>query len=119
MDDHTRLRDAELELLDPTTRRDADRVRALLHPDFVEIGGSGRRWTRDEIVDVMSFEPERPAPEADDWDFIPLGADVTLVTYLVTTRDGSTRRSSVWDTSSGAPVMRFHQGTVVPSAMPE
>lgn len=118
MDDNTRLRDAELELLDSTTRQDGDRVRALLHPEFVEIGRSGRRWNRDEIVEVMAFEPERVTPETGDWEFVALSEDVTLVTYVVHTFEGDSRHSSVWDTSTGEPVLRFHQGTVVPAAVP-
>jgi hypothetical protein len=33
---------AEMQLLDPVFRRDRSRVAAMLAPDFVEIGTSGR-----------------------------------------------------------------------------
>jgi hypothetical protein len=34
----------ELELLEPAIRADASAVRERLHPDFREIGASGRLW---------------------------------------------------------------------------
>jgi ribonuclease HI len=67
----------------------------LLHADFVEIGRSGRRWSRDEIVAALSAERERVAPETDEWRLSELGPDLALVTYLIRGVDGDvgTRRS--------------------------
>jgi hypothetical protein len=38
----------EQELHRPETRRDAERMQTLLHPDFEEFGRSGRRYTRED-----------------------------------------------------------------------
>lgn len=57
--DTSALRVAEEELLKSATRRDPVRVRELLHPEFIEIGRWGRRWSREEIVAAMAVEIER------------------------------------------------------------
>ncbi|GGE92519.1 hypothetical protein GCM10011313_14380 [Mycetocola zhadangensis] len=102
-------------------------MRALLHADFVEIGRSGRRWSREQIVAALADEADTEAlvavadeadaelPATDEWTFTEVSADLTLVTYLLRGPGGVSRHSSLWDTSSGSPVMRFHQGTVVPA----
>ncbi|AWB87366.1 DUF4440 domain-containing protein [Mycetocola zhujimingii] len=113
MDTYSAIRDAELALLSPAVRGDADRLRALLHPEFVEIGRSGRRWTREEILGALVNEESSETPPVDDWQFTDLADGLTLVTYLIRGDERDSRHSSLWDTSTGAPVMRFHQGTVV------
>ena len=116
---HGQIRTAELELLAPSTRGDAERLRRLLHPEFREIGRSGQRWTREDMISSLGAEDQRPAPETDEWEFSALAAHLVLVTYRIHT--GTTanpghrhsRHTSVWDTSSGQPRLRFHQGTPV------
>ena len=44
------LKTLELELHKDETRRNANRMEALLHPDFVEFGRSGRRYSRADIL---------------------------------------------------------------------
>lgn len=105
---------AELALLDGTVRRDPVRVRELLHDDFIEIGRSGRRWTRDETVAALASENEHLTPQTDEWSFIEVAPSLILVTYRITGTAGSSRHSSLWDVSGPSPVIRYHQGTVVP-----
>ena len=45
---------AERRLLEPEVRRDPTALEDLLHESFREIGRSGRLWTRDELIDVMT-----------------------------------------------------------------
>ena len=51
----------------------------------------------------------------------PLSQDVVLVTYQSEVRypEGTEwgNRSSIWDRSSGAWQLRFHQGTVLPEGL--
>lgn len=116
METDAQIRAAELDLLSPATRRDSARVSALLAADYVEIGRSGRRWTRDDVVAHLAHEPTRPTPVTDEWAYVPLAPGLTLVTYRIRGADRDSRHSSIWDLGSGSPVMRFHQGTVVPPA---
>ena len=50
----------ERELLRPETRADMGRTGVLLHPDFTEIGSSGRIWTRDAMMMALEENPGGP-----------------------------------------------------------
>jgi ribonuclease HI len=102
--------DRELALLDPAVRADAARMRALLHPDFVEFGASGRVWDRTSIGAVTSGT-DQPVV-ASDLRTTRLGADAVLLTYRSDTSGRRALRSSVWvrDPAAGW-LLRFHQGT--------
>ena len=60
---------AELALLDSNVRRDSEGVNALLHPDFAEIGRSGRRWTKSGIISALEAGEAPDAPDTDEWLF--------------------------------------------------
>ncbi|MFK3677113.1 hypothetical protein ACI2IP_05245 [Microbacterium sp. NPDC090218] len=107
--------DAELALLSSDVRTDAGRVGALLAADFAEIGASGRRWLREDTIVALSKEDGGPAPETSDWLFNELAPDVVLVNYRIIAPGRESRRSSIWQLSGAGPVLRFHQGTVVPA----
>jgi hypothetical protein len=110
------VRAAELALLGPDVRGDGARLRSILHSDFVEIGRSGRRWTRDEIIDALAHEAGRVAPVPDEWAFVEVAPGLVLLTYRISTPTRTSRHASLWDVSGAAPVIRYHQGTVVPAA---
>ena len=103
----------ELALLEPDVRADAERVLALLHPEFLEHGASGHVWDRESITAVTSGT--EVAIEATDLQTRYLGADAVLVTYRSREPGREALRSSVWlrDPESGW-LLLFHQGT--PSA---
>lgn len=102
-----------MSLLRSEVRRDRDRVSAMLHADFMEIGRSGRLWIRAEIVAALGEEPDRAVPEADEWQFHVIAEHLVLVTFRIRGLEGDSRHSSIWDFSTGHPVLRFHQGTAV------
>lgn len=108
------VRAAELDLLDPATRADAQRVGALLHPDFVEIGRSGRRWKRAETIAALAEEQGFVTPQTDDWQFGDVAGGAVLVTYRIVGPEASSRHASLWDVTGTTPVLRYHQGTVLP-----
>jgi ribonuclease HI len=100
----------ERELLRPDTRADLGRTGVLLHPDFTEIGASGRIWTRDAMMMELEQSPEGPT------DLELLGADrlgdsAVLLTYRSYARSGTTLRSSLWVREGAQWRLRFHQGT--------
>ncbi|NKX56226.1 ribonuclease HI family protein [Arthrobacter mobilis] len=100
----------EEELLRPETRTDFGRMAVLLHPEFAEIGESGRMWTREDIINAL-----RPDPAADsELDLLGverLGEESILLTYRSRGRTGSSLRSSLWLRDAGRWRLRFHQGT--------
>ena len=129
----------ELLLLDPAVRADLGKVRALLHPDFVEFGASGRIWDAEAIAGSLAAEsapvqaaPDQGAidgdtdqdtidhravaPRALDLEPMSLSADIVLLTYRIDDPERPSLRCSVWVRSGdGEWLLRFHQGTLVRS----
>jgi N-acetylglutamate synthase-like GNAT family acetyltransferase len=95
----------------------------LLHDLFVEVGASGRAWTRDEIVALLATDPAGDV-DLTSWTVRPIAPDVTLVTYETVDRGPGgrhARRASLWlrdQRGDGGPPWRlvYHQGTIVPAA---
>lgn len=111
----TTLRALEQELLETAVRHQAARVAALLADDFVEIGSSGRLWSKAAIIASLQEEPpiERRMTE---FHAARLAPGVALVTYRVERLDPGqapvvTLRSSLWVQEGPQWRMRFHQGT--------
>jgi ribonuclease HI len=100
----------ERELLRPDVRSDIGRTGVLLHPEFTEIGTSGRLWTRDAMM--MSLE-ESPGShmELELISVDRLGAEAILLVYRSHSREGAALRSSLWVLHGGQWRLRFHQGT--------
>jgi ribonuclease HI len=109
-DDRDQVVLLERELLSPTVRADSSRVAAILHPEFEEIGSSGRLWSRDAIVNELA------GGGAESVGFEVLGCerlapDVVLLTARTSDSRGSALRSSLWLRLDGRWRLRFHQGT--------
>jgi hypothetical protein len=104
-----RVIERELALLEPAVRRDPVRMRALLHPAYVEFGASGRVWDRTSIADMTSGidEPITTTEMAGRW----LGPDAVLLTYRSHTSERQALRSSIWRREQGDWLLLFHQGT--------
>ena len=103
-------------LLDPAVRRDRVRVAALLSDDFVEFGSSGRKWTREQILDLLATEEFMP-PTIDNFECRQISERIILVTYRTLRTNAETGesvaslRSSLWSMQSGKWLLCFHQGT--------
>ena len=104
----------ERQLLDPEVRRHSDLMRALLHPEFVEFGASGRTWNFESIIDALTSEQTPHEITATDFLALPLAPDVILLTFKTDSAGHVCLRSSVWvRNDDGQWLLRFHQGTVV------
>ncbi len=101
-------------LLEPALRAAPDRVIALLHPDYLEHGASGRVWDRPTVIAALSADPAIGGV-ATDFSAVALADDVVLLTYQISGSPASLR-SSVWlrDEEAGW-LIRFHQGTRLPA----
>lgn len=108
------LRQLEDSILDPTMRADPARMRALLAPEFMEFGASGRVFDRDGIIAVLAAEPTRLARQARGFKVRLVAPGAALTTWRVQRDDGiETLRSSVWQQQAdGRWLMVFHQGTL-------
>ncbi len=110
------LRDLEESHLIPDVRADRDRLASLLHDQFLEIGASGKLWSREDVLQHIVHEPTTTR-SLDEFECRLLNDQTALTTYRVTRtnpNDGSktlSRRSSVWLRESDTWKLRFHQGT--------
>ena len=106
--------DLERQFLDPRIRSDRIRLGALLHPDFEEIGASGRLWSRGETIDLLT-EEDAVAHEAQPLSTSCVDENTILVVFQTTSALGGCLRSSLWVRSDdGRWRLRFHQGTPQP-----
>ncbi len=85
--------------------------------DFWEMGASGRRYSREFVLDEL--ERRRENPPVDIWkttDFYcrRLAGDMYLLTYtLVQDNARLTRRATIWEKSADGWKVVYHQGTIV------
>ena len=100
----------ELRLLDPAVRRDRAEVERLLHPQFREIGASGRTWDRASMVAALAEDPGT-ATRASGVEARLVGDGVMLVTYVADSAAGRSIRSSLWVRGEDGWRVLFHQGT--------
>ena len=89
--------------------------------DFWEIGASGRRYSRDFVLDTL--EQRHATPHEDTWetrDFHcrEIAPFNYLLTYTLIQGDRVTHRSTIWRHTPPDWQIVFHQGTVVEAATP-
>ncbi len=101
----------ERSLLTDELRSDRAAVAALLHPDWQEVGRSGRLWARDDLLDAIG--PIDPV-ELEVVSTARVGADTILLLWRASADGRSTLRSSLWVRAGRGWQQRFHQGTDEP-----
>ncbi|MEU6590560.1 DUF4440 domain-containing protein [Streptomyces sp. NPDC046881] len=110
----------ELQLMDPRVRASRERAAQLLDPEFVEVGGSGRRWTYEAMLGEL---PELPGSSADGARYEPseisgvlLAPGLVHLTFETMLGERRTRHSSIWRKGDPAAGWRmyYHQATRVP-----
>ena len=88
----------------------------MVEPDFWEVGASGRRYDRAEVLDLL--EKRHQAPRDDPWETFDfqcreIAPDAYLLTYTLRQKARVTRRSTLWRRRDGAWRIAYHQGTLV------
>jgi hypothetical protein len=96
-----------------TTRRDYE---GMTHPEFWEVGASGRRYSREFVLDTL--KSRLPDPGEDKWvtsDFQcrEIAADNYLITYTLAQGARVTRRATLWRRTAIGWQALYHQGTLV------
>ena len=98
----------EKSFLTDEMRADPASIAALLHPDWVEVGKSGRVWTKaDKLAEVspgLRTEIELIAVDR-------IAPEVILVQWRGLFDRGNSRRVSVWVRDGQRWLMRYQQGT--------
>lgn len=99
----------ERSLLSDEVRSDPSAVAALLHPQWQEIGASGRIWDRDVLLEALG--PLADPVTLDVITVSKVAPDLILLVWRASSDDGSRLRSSLWQRTAGHWQQRFHQGT--------
>jgi len=87
--------------------------------DFWEVGASGRRYSREHVLDVLDERQRDPSPdpwETSDFHCRQLADAVYLLTYTLRQCERVTRRATIWQRDPGGWKIVYHQGTVVADA---
>ena len=109
------LLDLETALADPEIRRSGEQLEDMFHPDFIELGSSGRVYDRQMIIEMMSKEVSAGVIIR-DFNTATISEGTALVTYRSIGQSGEeARRSSIWVKSGERWLLRFHQGTRIPN----
>lgn len=92
------------------------RFEELVAPEFWEIGASGRRYSREFALNVLSSRQGDPAE--DNWKtsephLFEVAPDNYLLTYTLHQPGRITRRATLWRRVRGNWKAVYHQGTVV------
>ena len=114
------IRNLEMELLQSHNRKSARRLNDLLADDFFEIGASGTRYTKDDVIRLLS---EAPADRITAHDFraAEIATDTIHATFTEEKESYAhggrivSLRSSIWQKRNGRWQMIFHQGTKISS----
>jgi hypothetical protein len=97
-----------------TTRGDFE---ATTTADFWEVGASGRRYSREYVLSVMTGRHEDSQPidvwSTTDFHCRLLAQDVYLLTYTLFQGERTTRRLTIWQKTPRGWQAVFHQGTIV------
>ncbi len=111
------LQALESELHHPGTRVTRERLEWLLHPEFSEVGRSGRQYTRETVIEHLAAQETQPEVVAKNYKAKLLGPGVALLRYESAERnpDGTlglrALRSSVWLRTANGWQLVYHQGT--------
>ena len=89
---------------------------SMMVPDFWEVGASGRRYGKDDVLDEL--ERRYSGEHVDHWETSGfhcrrLAEDVYLMTYTLLQGARKTRRSTIWQKTPTGWEIVFHQGTIV------
>jgi hypothetical protein len=98
-----------------TSRADFE---AMTEIGFWETGASGRRYSREFVLQELERRYQRNIKTDDSWetsDFFcqQLASDLYLLTYTLKQGNRLTRRSTIWRRAGGTWKVVYHQGTVL------
>ena len=99
-----------------TTRADFEN---MTDPSFWEVGASGRRYSREFILDTLEnrvLQGYEDVWETLDFHCLEIARENYLVTYTLLQGARVTRRATLWRRTSSGWKILYHQGTVVDPA---
>jgi hypothetical protein len=92
---------------------------SMTDPSFWEVGASGRRYSREFILDTLEnrmLQGYEDIWETLDFHCLEIAPENYLVTYTLLQGARVTRRATLWRRTSSGWKILYHQGTVVDPA---
>jgi len=88
----------------------------MTDPCFWEVGASGRRYSREYVLDIV--EKRYQSAAGDVWDTrdfhcLEIATDNYLITYTLIQGARVTRRCTIWRRTAQSWKVLYHQGTLV------
>jgi hypothetical protein len=91
----------------------------MMDEEFWEVGASGRRYSREYVLEVLEERWRNPQEEhwqTSDFRCAAIAENNYLLTYTLRQIDRVTRRATIWRRTRSGWKIVFHQGTVVTDA---
>jgi len=108
----------ELRLLTPEVRANPELLGALLSDDFIEVGASGRRFNKAQIIKDVLQQDSGGKFTAKDFELKRLATDMAMLLYTGCCETQGvchySRRCSIWQRQQGQWQVLYHQGTLCP-----
>ena len=118
MDQTDIIKNLELKLIQPETRKSKERLNDLLADDFIEIGESGDQYNKQDILSAL---PKQSGIRffLNDFNSSEISPCVVLATFQLekeivnSSEKIISLRSSIWKLNNGKWQIVFHQGTKI------
>lgn len=85
--------------------------------DYWEVGASGRRYSRDFILEALAdshfVDAAKLGWQLTDHAVRRLGLDTYLMTYVLRQGERLSRRATIWQSTEDGWQVLYHQGTIV------
>ena len=108
------LRELEVRVMTGAGTGHAEEIADFLADDFVEIGSSGRKYTKQDVLEALPKLPRRKFT-LDEFQVRELAPDLAMVTYKASavSKNGVAwaYRTSLWQRRAGKWQIVFHQAT--------
>ncbi len=94
------------------TRDDFD---SMMAPEFWEVGASGRRYSREFILNMLEEGHGHPTDgnwKTSDFHCLEIAPDNYLLTYTLLQGTRLTRRATIWRRTASDWTIVYHQGTI-------
>jgi hypothetical protein len=115
MNDFELIKDLELELVRPETRKNVNRLDQLICDEFEEFSSSGRVFDKQDILDYLP-KTETPVYYLNAFRFKAIYDGCILVKYITQVEGKRAHRSSIWVKVNGYWKILHHQSSVIPGA---
>ncbi len=108
------LRELEVQVMSGAGAGHADAIADFMSDDFVEIGSSGHKYSKNDVLEALPKLPRRKF-SLEEFQVRELAPDLAMITYKASAVSKSgvawAYRTSLWTRRAGKWQIVFHQAT--------